>query len=484
VFSVFRNFLRQNKWVVIGVLGAVLAFVGGGGLSVVSVPHLLTADAPYHLDYAWQIYQGKLPQFSVGPTMPADVSMHSYHLTGHHPPLYYGVIAPLVGPFIAAGSWEVATIIGRVMTLGIGVLSLLALAWTGWIVGGRYRKMLSVAAPAVAATFVPFVLVSSAIYSDGLLVLMSTLAFALSALLLYRGPRPWNIVCLAIVLLLGMATRVSFTSMFGVALVAVLSSFIIHGKGTLSKNLLRGGGYAAAMGLLMVIGIGWFYYFHNFEASGSFLTNRLNTAEHVRRYKPFLDVITSKNLWYLVPFGLFGHSLQRLEGFSLNQWLSYLVFLVGVSGSMVWFCNQKLRGFFQKANLEAMAVGTMFIAYSGLVFTQQIVYATGYGMYNPRYLLPAWVVAGVVIGMGMLIWQRRGVIAVAAMAAGWAVVINWLVYTLVTEAHFSVEQGWFHMLQSAATDNGFPAAAIPILLTIIAAGVLLVGVSLWRLSPD
>jgi hypothetical protein len=96
---------------------------------------------------------------------------------------------------------------------------------------------------------------------------------------------------------------------------------------------------------------------------------------------------------------------------------------------MVWLCKQKLRGFFQKANLEAMAVGIMFIAYFGLVFTQQIVYATGYGMYNPRYLLPAWVVAGIVIGMGMLIWQRRGVIAVATMAAGWAAVINWLVYT-------------------------------------------------------
>lgn len=478
-----RGVFQRNKWLSIGVLGAVLAFIGSAGLHVVSIPWLVTADAPFHFDYVWQIYQGTLPEFAEGPIMPVDISIHYYHLAGHHPPLYYAILAPILGPFIAEGNWEVAAGVGRLMTLGIGVLSLLALAGVGWLVGGQYRRMLAVTAPAIAATFGAFILVASGVYSDTLLVLMTTLAFGLSVLVLYRGPRWWYLACLALVLLMGMATRVAFASMFGLALVAVVAAFIIHGKDKIPKNALKGVGYAAIMALITVAGIGWFYYFHNFEASGSFLTHRPDWVEHARRYQSFSTVITSRDLWYLVPFGFFGHSLHRIDDFVLNQWLSYIVFLAGFSGVIVWSVKQKAWRLVSRTNTASVAVTGMFITYFGLVFTQQIVYATGHGMYNFRYLLPAWVVFGIMLGFGLLVWRQRGLVVMFAAILGWIAVIHRAIYILTVETNLSTDQGWLHLLQSGALHNGFHPIIVPAMLVVTAVGLILTGVSLWRLAP-
>lgn len=484
IFERIRRLFRRNRWLITGIFGAVLAFVGGAGLHAVSIPWLLSPDAPYHFDYIWQAYQGTLPQLAQGPVVPVDISLHHNHLVAQHPPLYYALLAPVLGPFIAAGDWQMATAVGRLITLGIGVLSLLAIAWVGWVVGGRYRRLLAVAAPAVAGTFAPFIAVTSAIYSDGLMVLMATVAFGLSVLILYRGPRWLYLGCLALVLLAGMATRVSFASMFGLALVAVVTAFIIHGRSKPSRNVLKGAGYATGMVLITAAGIGWFYYFHNFEVSGSPISARPEGIDRARRFKPFLQVITSKNLWYLIPFRLFGRSLHQIFAFTLNQWVSYLVFLVGISGAIVWFLKQRIRRIVDKANSVSVLAGGMFLAYFGLVFTQQIAYATGYGMYSVRYLLPAWVVAGIVLAFGLLIWQLRGFGVLAAVTIGWVAVVNWTVHTLVTETKLSLDQGWFHLLQTGASLNGFPPVVVPILLLIVVAGLVCIGLSLWRLTSS
>lgn len=478
----FQTFLQRNKWVVIGMLGVVLAFIGGAGLNAVSTPWLFVPDSPFHFDHAWRVYQGEWPQFHDELEIPGFSEDTRFHRTTKHPPLYYVILAPFVGPFIASGNWEMAVAVGRMVTIGIAILSLLALAWAGWVIGGRYRRTLAVAAPAVGGTLVPFVEYTSAIFSDGLLVLMTTVAFTLAALVIYKGPRKSYLIWLALVLLLGMAVRVAFVGMFGLALVAVVASFMIHGRGKLTQNITKGIAYAGLMGLVTVIGIGWFYYFHNFKASGSLITAWPEGMEHARRYKPFLEVITSRHLWYLVLLQLFGWSQHYIVKFTVNQWISYIVFLLGISGSIVWFLKEKIWRLFNKANTAAICVGAMLVAYGGIVFAQQVVYATGYGMYNTRYILPAWVVAGIILAFGLLMWQLRGLVVTAVVTVAWMAVINWIVYTLTAKTALPENLDWYHLLQAGAMQNGFPSIIVPVLLLTIATGVVFTGTALWQLT--
>lgn len=451
-------------------------------MNAVSTPWLFVPDAPFHFDHAWRVFQGEWPQFDDQLQIPEYSRDIRFHRTTKHPPLYYVILAPFVGPFVAGGNWEMGVAVGRVVTLGIAVLSLLALAWAGWVVGGRYRRTLAVAAPAVGGTLVPFVEYTSAIFSDGLLVFMATVTFTLAALILYKGPRRSYLIWLTILLLLGMATRVAFVSMFGLALVAVVASFLIHNRGKLSKNILQGIACASLMGLVTVIGIGWFYYFHNFQASGSLITAWPDGMEHARRYKPFLEVITSRHLWYLVLLQLFGWSQHYIVKFTVNQWISYIVFLLGISGSIVWFLKEKAWRLFNKANAASICIGAMLVAYGGIVFAQQVVYATGYGMFNTRYLLPGWVAAGIILAFGLLVWQLRGLVVTGVVAIGWAAVLNWIVYTLSAKTPLPGNQGWLHLLQAGASHNGFPPGVVPVLLLAIVSGIVLVGISLWRLT--
>jgi hypothetical protein len=376
-----------------------------------------------------------------------------------------------------------ATAFGRLLSLGLGLLSALALAWVAWIVGGRYRRILSVAAPAIAITFVPFTGVAAAVYNDTLVVFTSTVALGLATLILYRGPRPSYVGVLTVVLLLGMASKVSFISAFFLAVLSVLGAFVLHGKNTLPKNLRKGIGCGALVALVVIGGIGWFYYFHNFQASGSLTSAQPSSLSPTREYKPLLQVITRQNVWELLPFGLFRRSFHWIGEYTLNQWISISVFVLGILGSITWFVKEKAWQIFKKTHRLHLLVAAMFTAHFGIVFAQQIVHATGYGAINSRYLLPAWFLIGLVLAFGVSVWQfLRGFGVVLVAIAGWVAVINSTVFALSSRTKLPTEHGWIHLLQSGAEQNGFAPVIVPILLVAIVLGLTLIAIALFRVT--
>ena len=446
-----------------------------------TIPWLLSADAPFHLDYAWQVYKGVLPAAMGGIQAPvAALPNHPVHLAAQHPPLYYAILAPLAGPFMDNGDWPMATALGRLLSMGLGLLSALALAWVAWIVGGKYRRILAIAAPAIAITFVPFAGVAAAVYNDTLVVFTSTVALGLAALIIYRGPRPSYVGVLTVVLLLGMASKVSFVSAFFVAVLSLIGAFVLHGKDTFSKNTGKGIGCGALVSLVVIGGIGWFYYLHNFQASGSLISAQPSSLPPMREYRPFLQVIISQKLWELVPFGLFRRSFHEIGGYTLNQWISISVFVLGMLGSIAWFVKEKAWHIFHKTRRLHLLVATMFTAHFGIVFAQQMVYATGYGSINFRYILPAWFLMGLVLAFGVSVWQfLRGFGAVLVAIAGWVAVINSTVFALSSRTNLPTEHGWVPLLQSGAEQNGFAPVIVPILLLAIVLGLTLIAIALW-----
>lgn len=480
---------KEHKWFIIGLTGVVLTFIGGAGLRTTTIPWLVSADAPFHLDYAWQVYQGNLPVAVEGIQMPINKAFHPTHLAVQHPPLYYTILAPFVGPFLANGEWQIATFMGRLLSLGSGLLSTLALSWMAWVIGGRYKYVLAIAAPAIAITFVPFLGHTSAVYNDVLVVLMTIVALTLSILTIRNGPSALYIVCLTLVSLLGMASRVSFFSVLGLVLISLVLSFIIHGKNTRTKEILKGIKYATVVAIVVLIGTGWFYYFHNFKVSGSFISAWPDSVQQTvspgRNYKPLVQVVTSSNLWSLVPLRLFGRSLINIGGHTLNYWISLTVFGLGVAGSIAWLIKEKAWRMLDKTHKIPLIIAGILIAHFGLIFAQQIVYATGYGAYNPRYLLPAWFVIGLALSFGFSAWRRlRGVGVVFAATVGWVAIINWTLYTLTGRTNISTEKGWLYLLQTGAEQNGFPGVIVPILLIAIMTGVILIGFALWNLTKQ
>lgn len=478
---------KKHKWLIIGLTGVIFTFMGGAGLRATTLPWLISADAPFHLDYAWQVSQGNLPVAVEGVKMPIDQAFHHIHLTAQHPPLYYAILAPFVEPFLTNGEWQVATAFGRLLSLGLGLLSAMALAWMAWIVGGRYRHVLAIAAPAIAITFVPFLGHVSAVYNDSLVVLITILALILSIITILKGPYRLYIASLIVVSLLGMASKVSFISVLGLVLISVVTAFVVHGENTRAKNILKGMKYATVIVAVVVLGIGWFYYFHNYQVSGSFISARpeyiSQTISPNRSYKPFAEVITSSNLWSLVPLHLFGRSLSRIGEYTLNHWISLAVFGFGIIGGVIWFIKEKAWYLFNKTHKISLIIAGILVSHFGLIFAQQIVYATGYGAYNPRYLLPAWFLTGIVLAFGVSACRRlRGLGVFLIVAAGWIAVVNWTIYTLTSRTKLSTEQGWLHLLRSGAEQNGFPGMLVPLLLLAIIIGVVFIGIALWHLT--
>ena len=196
-----------------------------------------TADSLSHLDYAYQVSQGRLPEthgFYVsydGPPSRHLERTERRQFASAHPPLFYAFASVVEGGALEDGQWPTAVARIRALNTVLGVGTLLIIAWAAWRLGGRRRAQLMIVSCALAGLVYPFVRHSADVYSDLLVTFLSTAAIALAAVALREGPRRGHVALLAVVCAAGMATKATFV----ITLVAVLGAI---GRG------LRVGGHA------------------------------------------------------------------------------------------------------------------------------------------------------------------------------------------------------------------------------------------------
>jgi hypothetical protein len=136
----------------IGVGGLVLAIVGAATAFAALSKALYTSDETAHMDYAYQVWLGRLPVFQHGLLFrPPGANVPPVQWEAQHPPLFYLITAPVVGPLINGGHWLSAVLAGRACCVVVAAACIVALSWAGSLVSQGNRLSWAIAVPAVVS---------------------------------------------------------------------------------------------------------------------------------------------------------------------------------------------------------------------------------------------------------------------------------------------------------------------------------------------
>lgn len=109
-----------------------LALVAAGGpfSYMFGQPAYSTGDEPVHVDYAYELWHGHFPSFSRGMELHNHVGDHpSVQWVSHHPPLFYLLLAPVIGPLADAGHTILAVMWARAVMVLMSVVTVFVVRW-------------------------------------------------------------------------------------------------------------------------------------------------------------------------------------------------------------------------------------------------------------------------------------------------------------------------------------------------------------------
>lgn len=260
-----------------------------------------TGDEPPHADYAYQLWHGDLPVFEDGLRLRPDGAwLAPVQWTAQHPPLYYLLIAPLVGPFADAGHPVAAVYAAR----GVNVLLSGVLVVAAWWSARRLTRpgsRLPVLVAFLTGTMAAVAHVGGAAYNDLLAALCVTVLLGLAGTAVRRGLDAGLIALISVVASAAALTRLSAAAIaVSVAGVAVLAGAIRAAQGR--------GRWGPAIALLLIgpatvlATSGWFYV-RNLVLTGSITGSHFDwaLANQNRTVRPVWAVLVDPVTWARLP---------------------------------------------------------------------------------------------------------------------------------------------------------------------------------------
>ena len=463
---------RLPKALQIGLFGVVLMYVGVAGMISADAPWLVRGDTVQHVDYVWRLHNGEIPKRSDGIQYPVFVEhagVSKPQAASKNPPLFYAIHAPFVGSLLNSGHWQLGIAVGRSINIIIGILCILALAWGGWLLGGKNRALHALAVPALTVLIYRFTRLNVDFALDNLLVLFATLSLIFSYKIIKQGPSTQRIVILALLSIAGMYTKVSFIVFLATNLLAIFLSVLVHSKQPWKDKLIK----ASIPALLVLVGVlvavGWYYYIYDYKVSGNLYTARPDGVTGGRPVKSFQDVITSSDLW-----GLFYRNFTRSQVIS--------AFIAGFSLAGVLTIVHKNRQKLLQNQIILLTICVMALAVIGTFFVQ-MKHAVGIGSINFRYMLPVMLPFGLFLSYGLLYlkWTRGLIMAMVAIFMG---LTSIGAYAAANHAYFGskIPDKLFGGMYTAGADNGVSAVVITLLLLAFIAGSVMFARSVFKLS--
>ena len=452
--TVFSN--KIPKAVILGIVGTLLMYLSVAGIVSYSSPWWARGDTRYHVDYAWQVWNGDIPVRAEGVLYQPfiEIGGEKPQIIAANPPLYYILQAPVIGPLMNAGRWEAAIAVGRAINLLYGMMAILVLSWAGWVFGGRkYREILAVAVPLISVMTYRFTRLNLDYAIDAFLVVLTTLSMIFMYKMLVKGVSWKYGLILSALAVAGMSTKAPFIILLGAILLSFPVSLLLHSKKK-EKVKQTAKGVLISIGILslVLLAIGWFYYNWNYVVHGKWFTARPPDYTGGRISKSVTDVLFGKDFWEL----FYGD-------FSRNIAVSVSLASFAVAGYLTMTKDEVQKMISNKRFLSGL--GLLLLVFGGIVATQ-FEHAVGIGAINFRYLLPAILPIGIFLAFGLLqIKSMRGqLVTIFAVLMGWSSI--------------AAKEG----ILSVAADNGL-SKAVPLgFLAIFIPGAIFIAISMHKLS--
>lgn len=389
-----------------GIIGVIFLYISVAGVVSVATPWWARGDTRQHIDYTWRLYNGDIPKRTDGIRYEKFIELggKKAQAASANPPLFYAMQAPIIGPLLNSGEWEKAIGVGRTVNLLTGVLCILVLAWGGWLFGGKRKAVFAVAVPALTVTMYRFTRLNVDFALDALLVLLSTLTVIFLYKMLTQGVQKKYLLILACLSMLGMATKAPYVVFLGLTIAAIPVAALLQAKDERKKRVIRATAISLAILGLVMLAVGWFYYFWNYTVYGNWFTARPPQYTGGRATKTLADVLLGRSLWQLF-YGDFARDLAvstATTSFALAGF-----FTIRKTQIKKWYIDKNVR------------IGVILLSFVVVgVFITQIEHAVGIGSVNFRYMLPALLPIGLFLSFGLLQfkWTRGQLVAFASTA--------------------------------------------------------------------
>lgn len=367
-------------------------------------------DETAHLDYAYQVWLGRLPVFEDGVVLtPGFGSSPPVQWVAQHPPLFYVLLAPIVGPLVDGQHMFAAVIAARFANALVAAATVLAVWWAVRQCWPDARRLAAAAAVVTSLTGM-IILVGGAVYNDLLASTFSALALGLAARMLRRGIS-WGTAAAAVLVAVGgMSTRLSLAVFVGVMVVAALLS-ARRGESTPRAWAMRIG-TAFALVVAPVAAIGWFYL-RNVRLTGGITGGHPDwAAENLGRVdRSAVEVVSDTRFWS----GLF--SIFRIDS-PADGYAPWLLLLIPIGSAVVAAIVWAVRGRRSPVSRALVLVGVMVVGVTVVVVAMQISYVTTGGAANTRYALPLIALLAAAVAVGLTAWRRLAPVLLSLWAVG------------------------------------------------------------------
>lgn len=404
----------------------VLLAVGGPLAFALGSPIYSSADEAAHVDYALQLWHGHLPVFLNGLELHNVVGTHpQVQWTAQHPPLFYLLLAPIVGPLVDAGMVNGAGMAARIAMLPLSI----ALIYTVRAIARRIFPSvggIGIASAIVCSLSVYFLAIGGAVYNDKLTQLLCALAF-LFLLRLLTSPTAGSIVGFALTCAASSLTRFSLVPVTLLFIAVVLIAAVLR-LVPWSRALIASGAAVAAM----IVASGWFYA-RNIAVSGQITGIQLDWgyANLGRTTRPVLDVGFDPAFWDRV-----------LQQFSLNSypdlpfarsaiWWTILLLAVPLLAGVIMYVASIFRDRSSRMRRIVIAV-TIAAACGGIALTQVLYTAQGGGVIARYFAVLVPLVAPFMATA--LLLPRRLPVALIVWTAARTVLVLWELQVALTRA--------------------------------------------------
>lgn len=389
----YRDPVRLTR---LAVAAAAAAATASAATHAALSPAFSSGDEAAHLDYAYQVWTGGLPVFEEGLVVQPPVGYAPpVQWVAQHPPLYYLLQAPVVGPLVDLGRPVLAAYAGRALNALLAAALVLVVAWAAAQVAPRTPR-LRVAAAVVVAASAWVARVGGAVYNDLLAAATATLVMGATVALLRHGGSRARWALLAAACAAALLTRAALVVVIAACLAALVIDAVVRSRGW--HAVLTTSAAAAATLVVAVLPSSWFWW-RNVRLTGDVLGGHPEwAAEHLDRVsRPWTDVLTDVGSWRAL-WSL--HSHDVLPRGTTTTVLLVVPVALALVGLAVVARREVPRAREHLAVL--VALGGPVVAVLGM----QVLYAAGGGGLNARYLMPLLLPVGLAVGAG-LTWSRR-----------------------------------------------------------------------------